>query len=576
MIDINNLQELIDPSQSLIITYSDIRQLANIIEVKDKLVEFANNENLLKEFSNYINGKYNQENLKTLLKDIRKSTENIAEIIDIYTKKLDKNVFAEKRFNAISENGIFDIIFKKNKGYVCTVTFDKIEDEDYRIKEEKKEEENKVKIRQKDKFEEIIKDKDLLLLVKKDDSKEKKELKDKMIKIVEYIQLILEKLSIIMNKGYDEDEYNKIQIFLEREDLKDKEEFYIIKESYKIFNITGENKLINDKKSPGVINELISILDEIHKKQIEKEIDIYKKVPSTRYIYGNQFNTIYKYIKNHKGNIIDKNNEEEVLFLNRFITNNQVEEIKDFDFKNLINKDLDIYKTIEKYMEQLMNGLNKENIFDQSKIHIEASSKSINGIYTYIRENPEIDTLKCFKYLTGNFPLPQNLLVCTENISNDEIASFLFRAYLEESNSLYIIINTDKLNVDKSKKLMVVLEQLKGIRDLIFIKSLILFISKEDPLDLFGHINDFVVKLNIEINEIKDAMKQTDDIINKKSIEVISSIKPGVGKSEYIKNNLIREEKSYVYFPIGGDLNLEELLLRLKHSVRKKNVIPIS
>ena len=292
--DINSLQELIDPSQSLIITNTDIKQLANIIVVKDKLVELVNNENLLKEFSTFISEKYDKEELQNLLRDIRKSTENIREIIDIYTKKLDKNVFAEKRFNAISENGIFEIIFRKNIGYVCTVTFDKIEDEDYKIKEENKVEEVKIKTRQKDKFEEIIGDKDLLLLVKSEESKEKKELKDKMIKIVENIQLILEKLSIIMNKGYDEDEYNKIQIFLERENLQEQKEFYIIKESYIIFNKKGGIKLENNKKEPKQINQLISILETIHKEQIAKEFNIYLEVPQSRYIYGNQFNKIYK------------------------------------------------------------------------------------------------------------------------------------------------------------------------------------------------------------------------------------------------------------------------------------------
>ena len=84
--DINSLQELIDPSQSLIISNTDIKQLANIIVVKDKLVELVNNENLLKEFSTFISEKYDKEELQNLLRDIRKSTENIREIIDIYKK----------------------------------------------------------------------------------------------------------------------------------------------------------------------------------------------------------------------------------------------------------------------------------------------------------------------------------------------------------------------------------------------------------------------------------------------------------------------------------------------------------
>ena len=66
---------------------------------------------------------------------------------------------------------------------------------------------------------------------------------------------------------------------------------------------------------PKQINQLISKLETIHKEQIAKEINIYLEVPQSRYIYGNQFNTIYKFVKiqneNEEKKKNDENNKEE-------------------------------------------------------------------------------------------------------------------------------------------------------------------------------------------------------------------------------------------------------------------------
>ena len=49
----------------------------------------------------------------------------------------------------------------------------------------------------------------------------------------------------------------------------------------------------------------------------------------------------------------------------------------------------------------------------------------------------------------------------------------------------------------------------------------------------------------------------------KNYIQIIHSYKPGVGKSNYIKDYFEKKKKNYIYFPVGGDLNLEELTERL-------------
>ena len=132
--DISNLRELIDPAQSQIITQDDIEQLADIIKLKDKLKGKANSENFFIDLSNFIIQTYkNDDGISKEVKKIRNISDKILDIIEIYTKKLDKNVYAENKFESISKNGIFDIIFNQ-KGYICNVISEKIIDKE----EEKK------------------------------------------------------------------------------------------------------------------------------------------------------------------------------------------------------------------------------------------------------------------------------------------------------------------------------------------------------------------------------------------------------------------------------------------------------
>ena len=101
--------------------------------------------------------------------------------------------------------------------------------------------------------------------------------------------------------------------------------------------------------------------------------------------------------------------------------------------------------------------------------------------------------------------------------------------------------------------------------------SLLIFFNKNENSDL----SEQLIKLNNGNSiELKQMRNETNLKLKKEKIEIIQSIKPGVGKSKYIKscfeNNL--NKFNYIYFPVGGDLNLEDLIERLKNCFEKTNI----
>ena len=82
----------------------------------------------------------------------------------------------------------------------------------------------------------------------------------------------------------------------------------------------------------------------------------------------------------------------------------------------------------------------------------------------------------------------------------------------------------------------------------------------DKSLDIYTNLLN---KKYINILKIKK-----DDFKNEKfkgnNIEIIKSDKSGVGKTTQIKKNIQDNKKKWIYFPIGGVFNQEEILERLK------------
>jgi hypothetical protein len=120
--DLMNLRELIDPLQTQIVSFKDIDDLVDLIKLKDGIKKIAKNDTFILDFSNLISQLYKEQSEKDeVIKKIKSVSDKINDIIEIFNKKLNKNLFAEQKFDAISKNGIFDIQYESNKGYKCIV-----------------------------------------------------------------------------------------------------------------------------------------------------------------------------------------------------------------------------------------------------------------------------------------------------------------------------------------------------------------------------------------------------------------------------------------------------------------------
>ena len=91
-------------------------------------------------------------------------------------------------------------------------------------------------------------------------------------------------------------------------------------------------------------------------------------------------------------------------------------------------------------------------------------NKNINpkkGFFYFSSKDPEIESIKFFKIFTENFPMAQNVLMCNEYTKEEEICVFLYRAFFDKNNRLYLILNSDNLNLEKKNYLFSILKELK-------------------------------------------------------------------------------------------------------------------
>ena len=162
------------------------------------------------------------------------------------------------------------------------------------------------------------------------------------------------------------------------------------------------------------------------------------------------------------------------------------------------------------------------------------------------------------KYLTGNDPIAQNILLCNKETTNEEITSFLYRAILCNINTCFIIGGIESLNFIQKNHFLEILNKI--LFDKMESCLIILSIDKKTEiykaLELIKLKKDLPSKIEDELIEIK-----MDNIFN---IKIISSDKSGTGKSTQIKKNILDRDKNYVYFPLGGVLNRKRIINRLK------------
>ena len=342
-------------------------------------------------------------------------------------------------------------------------------------------------------------------------------------KIIEVI--INYKAEIIKNK--DENQENEIRPFIECFlDGKKKNNF---------------KEIINEEK-----NKLIELK--------EKQLDGYRSKPLIRYLYGRQFNMLY--------NNIDKDDNEQIIQILRFITNDscdkKVEKFKKGKNGDLIENNIE---DCENYLKEVLNKnkLTMEKIYRPTLINKNILQKS-SGIFTYVCEAPEKNLFQIYKYLTGNNPIAQNVLLCNKMTSNEQIIAFLDRAIFCEYNSCFIVAGLELLEAEKKTTILDLLnENFQGGNNKISSSLIFLYMNKNSDIYKSFETKRYRQILEITQESYKNIKYENNDI------EIIKSDKSGVGKSTQIYLDIQKLNKKYIYFPFGGAFTQEDIISRLKN-----------
>ena len=527
--DIHQMGEFIDDSEDVYITLSDINQLEACMTFIEKLKKNIDSEDkFLDRFIKIIK--------KNDYKDIGIKFENSCgkynDFHELYTTHLNPNELNKEHIKKIYDSSKFNLNSSYPE-YKCIV--------EYNI--------NKKTI-QKD-FDDILDLRDIALLRKKDQKDESYfEICQNFANNINDIQEILEILNIISSKGYFEEINYKI----------------IIKNG--IATGCQINSLIYKNKKN--LKEIIAELNHIKELQNNEVKTIYLSNPISRMVYGRQFNILYKVITHNFDNRIEFFNILNNIL--KYVTNdnnkNEVTEIEINEEESQLKK---MFKDVNIYLNKLL----KINCVDLKEIYKKAIVLDNNkkGIYSHscLSENIEKNAIYCSLNLTGNFPLAQTVLYCNDSTSEEEITSFIYKSIKCEFNVLFILIKPEILNIEKKNLLIELLKKLYSEEPLQMVSTLLFIYVK-------GNKNKEIITEIEKLPNHKyfDFEDKNNNKINKKfpNVEIYSSENSGLGKSTLIKNNFKNEDKNneyeYIYFPLGGDINRNEIINRLIELTNKK------
>ena len=220
--------------------------------------------------------------------------------------------------------------------------------------------------------------------------------------------------------------------------------------------------------------------------------------------------------------------------------------------ENLINN-------LDRYLNELLkkNNLTLNKIYEKSILKPDYNKQ---GIFIYLCEKVEKDLFQIFKYLTGNNPIAQNILICNKDTNNEEITSFLYRSLKCEFNSCFIIGGLESLENEQKECIIELLNNDFFQKEDEKVKSCLILLFMNRSLDIYENLSNkkYINILNIKTNDFKNEKYEGNNI------EIVKSDKSGAGKSTQIKKNIEDNKKKWIYFPIGGVFNQEEIIDRLK------------
>ena len=295
--------------------------------------------------------------------------------------------------------------------------------------------------------------------------------------------------------------------------------------------------------------QIIDSLDEKLTELRKLQLNAYEKKPLIRFIYGRQFN------------MIKNMNKEKLEPLLMYITRNlKTKEIGDLQLSN--NNDIQsIIKDCENYLRQILinNSLDLKDIYSTSLIDKDYKCIGLKTYYVTNIEYLERDLFLIYRYMTKNFPISQNILLCAKETSNEELTAFLYRAILCEFNSCFILGGIEYLEDDRKSTICKLLNNLIAKKEM---KSCLIILYTNKNTNIYKSLNQLLYRQDLDI-PINDCSKK---ILSKEEskVEIIVSDQSGVGKSHKIKIETEKENKNYKYFPFGGVIDRKEVIKSLK------------
>ena len=530
---IRNLQEVVTMSDDTFVTNNEIQDLLKCSEFIVKLNgKNKTDKELIQDFVKQV------PQIKGIAAHFQNFTNNYGQIRELFEKNLDKSQATLQRIIDIMKDSVF------------TLSIDNAQ-EPYLNFEGILNNAPQVKIEKALTYEVIMELRERAMLTRKLGEKNSAE-EEKIFNLyktfterVGEIEKINQSLKKLGQKGYSEN----IKIII---DIKDNISSFFI-----------DDKKVNSYK------DCSKYLDELLEKIKDIQTRYYKNEELIRFVYGRQFNLLNSCLRKEKNNVL-------IPFL-KFLANDQIntkEELKNinFGYDYDLNKDdkyICLFENIKLFLGNFLqqNHLTLETIYKQNLIQ-EKYRKDFFGLYTYLLEDDKIGQvqkgieehiLNWFKFLTGNPPMAQTVLLCNEETTSEEITAFMYRAFLCQYPVLFMIGKIELLSSEKRQTLTKLINSLfinKGID----MKSCVAFAYEEKTDSIVMYLE----KLNGRKPLVhEDKKKQQQEEYDEK-VEIISSDKAGVGKSTQIKLKVEARKKNYIHFPFGGEFSRRDVINRLK------------
>ena len=337
----------------------------------------------------------------------------------------------------------------------------------------------------------------------------------------------------------------------------------------------------------------------------------YKDKLNLRFLYGKQFRTIMMHLESDykidsflRYILNNTNNKESVLEGEKIRVKNAEDYVEYYELYNQNSLD-----NISKYIASLFkknNNLSMEKHYYKMEIKTKEMYKGID-IYKCGELSMEESILHLFFEKTNKLPIAQNVLIANKETSSEEIQAFFHRAILCNFNSLFVVeINDSFSEYQKSimnsyidnlltyknnlyKKKNINIDRLKT-KD--YLESYIVFLYDEKNRNIIPFINEiikFVPKVEekqiveeesssdkscIDNREKIKKIKEDIDISSKfENILVITSEICGLGKSENIRQMIIKDKKKYFTFQLGGILTKSTIYEKLKNLLDEINKV---